>query len=87
MGMNPIHSVDAPFRRVSGEIQDQTASHNGKMQSGGQDARVWPEWLRWKCFLPDVEAGGGMVMIDSLREIHIKICSARIVMYSQRHIC
>jgi len=30
---------------------------------------------------------GGMVMIDSLREIHIKICSARIVMYSQRHIC
>jgi hypothetical protein len=30
---------------------------------------------------------GGMVMINGLREIHIKICSARIVMYSQRHVC
>jgi hypothetical protein len=30
---------------------------------------------------------GGRVMINSLREIHIKICSARIVMYSQRHVC
>ena len=30
---------------------------------------------------------GGMVMINGLREIHIKICSARIDMYSQRHVC
>ncbi len=28
----------------------------------------------------------GMVMIDGLREIHIKICPAWIVMYSQRHV-
>jgi hypothetical protein len=30
---------------------------------------------------------GGTLMNDSLREIHIKICSARTVMYSQRHVC
>jgi hypothetical protein len=29
----------------------------------------------------------GMVMSDSLREIHKKICPMRIVMYSQRHVC
>lgn len=34
-----------------------------------------------------LKIAGGMVMIDSLREIHIKICSARIVMYGQRHVC
>ena len=36
------------------------------------------------------EANGvcwSMVMMESLREIHIKICLARVVMYSQRHIC
>ena len=38
-------------------------------------------------FLEDVEVSGGTLMNDSLREIHIKICSARIVMYSQRHVC
>jgi len=27
-----------------------------------------------------------MVMMDSLREIRIKICPAEIVMYSQRHV-
>ena len=37
--------------------------------------------------LEDVEVYGGMLMNDSLREIHIKICPARIVMYSQGHIC
>jgi hypothetical protein len=30
---------------------------------------------------------GGMVTMDRLREIHIKICTARIVMYSRGHIC
>ena len=34
-----------------------------------------------------LKPAGGTVMIDSLREIHIKICPARIVMYSQRHQC
>jgi len=29
----------------------------------------------------------GMVMNDGLREIHINSCLARIVMYSQGHIC
>ena len=38
-------------------------------------------------FFRTVKPAGGMVMIDSLREIHIKICPARIVMYSQRHQC
>ena len=35
-----------------------------------------------------VEVCGDVDMIDcSLRENHIKICSERIVMYSQRHVC
>ena len=38
-------------------------------------------------FLEDVEVSGGTLMNDSLREIHIKICPALIVMYSQRHVC
>jgi hypothetical protein len=29
----------------------------------------------------------GMVMRKSMCEIHKKICPARIVMYSQRHVC
>ena len=37
--------------------------------------------------LEDVEVCGGMLMNDNLHEIHIKICPARIVMYSQRHVC
>lgn len=31
--------------------------------------------------------GRTMGMSDSLREIHIKSCLVRIVMYSQRHVC
>ena len=87
MCMNPIHSVNALFRRESGEIQDQTASHNGKMQSGGQDAVYGQNGFDKNSFFRMLNPVGGMVRIDSLREIHIKICSARIVMYSQRNVC
>jgi len=33
------------------------------------------------------QACGDMVMSNRLRKIHIKTCLARIVMYSQRHVC
>jgi hypothetical protein len=35
----------------------------------------------------NAEVCGDMVIIDRLREIHIKICPARVVMYSRGHIC
>ena len=38
-------------------------------------------------FLEDAHVTKGMPMNDSLCKIHIKICPARIVMYSQRHVC
>jgi hypothetical protein len=38
-------------------------------------------------FLEDGEVCWGRLMNDSLREIHIKICPALVVMYSQRHVC
>ena len=38
-------------------------------------------------FFGTLKFAGGMAVIDSLREIHIKVCSARTVMYSQRHVC
>ena len=85
--MNPIHSVDAPFRRVSGEIQGQTPSHNGEMQGEGRPHVYGQSGFDRNYFFRMLKPVGGMVMIDSLREIHIKICSARIVMYSQRHVC
>jgi hypothetical protein len=48
-----------------------------------------PEWSRDTFFFWSVEVcgDGDMAMNNSLRENHIKTCSVRRVMYSQRHVC
>jgi hypothetical protein len=38
-------------------------------------------------FFKTLKQARGTVMIDSLCEIHIKICPARIVVYSLRRVC
>jgi hypothetical protein len=88
--MKPICSVDAPFRHVSDLIQVQTAPlHIIDIGECGEEGRAQvnsQNGLDTHILSLNVELGG-RVMINGLREIHIKICSARIVMYSQRHVC
>ena len=85
MCMKAIRSVDAPFRHVSDLIQAQTAPHHiykcgveGRAQVNSQNG------FDTHSVFETLKLG---VMINGLREIHIKICSVRIVMYSQRHVC
>ena len=87
MCMKPIRSVDALFRCVSDVVQVQTAPHIGECGAEGRTQVNSQNGLDTHSFFWTLKLGGGMVMIDSLREIYIKICSARIVMYSQRHVC
>ena len=87
--MKPIRSVDAPFRHVSDLIQVQTAPHHIDIGECGEEGRAQvnsQNGLDTHSFFETLKLGG-MVMINGLRKIHIKICSARIVMYSQRHVC
>ena len=72
---------------MSGDvIQAQPAHINGN-PSRGQGAENSQNGLDMHSIYLDVKVcGGGMVMTQSLREIHIKICPAWIVMYSQRHV-
>jgi hypothetical protein len=56
------------------------------MRSGGRTQVNSQSGLDGSSFFGDLEVCGGMVMMASLREIHIKICPAWIVMYSQRHV-
>jgi hypothetical protein len=58
-----------------------------EMWSGGQYARVCQNGLDRNSFFKTLKQARGMAMIDSLREIHIKIRPARIVVYSQRRVC
>lgn len=87
MCMEPIHSVDALFRHVLDVIQASTASHIGECGVEGRTQVNRRNGFATHAFFEDVEVCGGMLMNDSLCEIHIKICPALIVMYSQRHVC
>jgi hypothetical protein len=40
-----------------------------------------------EAFVGDVDGFRGVLMLCGLRENYIKTCSARIVMYSQGHVC
>lgn len=59
------------------------------MLSGGQATGEHPEWFRATFLLWSMEVcgDGDMAVNNSLREDHIKTCSVRRVMYSQRHVC
>lgn len=85
--MKPIRSLDALFRCVSDVVQVQTAPHIGECGVEGRTQVNSQNGLDTHSFFWTLKLGECMVMIDSLREIYIKICSARIVMYSQRHVC
>ena len=85
--MKPVRSVDAQVRRLSDVIQVQTAPHIGECGEEGRTQVNSQNGLDSHSLFGTLKPAGGTVMIDSLREIHIKICPARIVMYSQRHQC
>ena len=87
MCMKPIYSKDAPFRRLLDVIQAQTVSLLGKCSVEGRTQVYSQNYLDRNSFFSTLRPAGSTVMIDSLREIHIKICPARIVMYSQRRAC
>ncbi len=86
MCMKPIRHVDVLVKRVL-DVSGFNGISYRRMWSRGQDAGESPEWLATHSFLGDGEVYGGMLRSDSLREIHLKTCLARIVMYSQRHVC
>jgi hypothetical protein len=71
MCMKPIRAAGEQLRCVAYVNQVQEASHQG-------GERMWSEG--------DISIRH-MVGMDRLREIHINICTPRIVMYSQGHIC
>jgi hypothetical protein len=85
--MKPIYSIDAPFRGILDVIQAQTVPLLGKCRVEGRTQVYSQNGLDRNYFFSTLRPAGGTVMIDSLREIHIKICPARIVMYSQRRVC
>ena len=87
MCMKPIRSVAAPFRRLSDMIQVQASLYIGKCGVEGSTHVYSQNGLDRKYFFKTLKQASGMVMIDSLRKIHIKICPARIVVYSQRRVC
>ena len=72
---------------MSDVIQASTASHIGKCGVKGRTHVNNQNGLATHSVLGDAKLCGDMVMSDNLREIYIKICPARIVMYSQRHVC
>ena len=59
----------------------------GKFRVEGSTHVYSQNGLDRKYFFKTLKQARGMVMIDSLREIHIKICPAGIVVYSQRRVC
>ena len=74
MCMKPIHNLHASFRRLVDVVQAQMAIHNqNSLDTNSLFGRLEPK--------------RGTAMVSNLREIHIKICSARIVMYIQGHQC
>jgi hypothetical protein len=85
--MNPIPNTDAWFRPVSDVIKLHTAPYTRSVEWRIRTQVNGRNNLDTYSFFENVEDRGGVVMIKNLCKIYIKICLARIVVYSQRHVC